>query len=89
LTSYTFIMNEILVLYIAMNTPERFQQLPKAVKSPRAKLVYYHILNKGKATLDQICETLNLKKITTYPVLSSLVEKGLLNKSGEMYSLPN
>lgn len=72
-----------------MQSPKKtLNKLPDSLSSPRAKLVYYHIVNEGKATLESICDTLNLKKITTYPILSTLVEKGLLQKSKNHYTIP-
>lgn len=67
----------------ARNTLSR---LPDSITSPNAKLVYLYLVQQTRATLDEICTHLNLKKLTTYPILSTLVDKGYLTKNGDEYA---
>lgn len=63
------------------NTPT----IPEDIKSPRAKLVYLFIQQKSGATIDQICDTLNITKISTLPIVKTLVQKDHVYRENDKY----
>lgn len=50
--------------------------VPGDIRSPQAKLVYHSLDAVGEATVDDLANRLNEKKITLLEVLDSLDERG-------------
>ena len=61
--------------------------LPDELDSPRAKLVYLYLHVAGGATLQDLQETLGLKKITLFSILDALDGRGLVEEDGEQYAV--
>lgn len=65
------------------NTPT----IPENIKSPRAKLVYLFIYQKSATTIDQICDALNITKISTLPIIKNLIRKDHVYRENEKYHI--
>ncbi|GAB3024043.1 helix-turn-helix domain-containing protein [Natronobiforma cellulositropha] len=65
--------------------PDRIAPLPPTLRSPQSKLVYLYLEATGGATVDDLNETLSMKKITILSILSSLGREELVEKSGDRY----
>lgn len=63
----------------------RIEPVPEDVESAQAKLVYVYLAATGSATIDELRETLALKKITLLSVLRSLMRAGIVEKDGSNY----
>ena len=61
--------------------------LPSELESTSSKLVYLYLRTTGECTVDDLQASLEMKKISLYPLLKSLSKKGLVNCEGETYSL--
>jgi predicted transcriptional regulator len=61
--------------------------LPGELDSPRAKLVYLYLDVTNGASLEEIQETLDLKKITLFSILDSLDGRDMIDQDGEHYAL--
>ncbi|WP_135825925.1 TrmB family transcriptional regulator [Halorussus ruber] len=62
------------------------RELPTELDSPRAKLVYLY-LQRGGASIDDLQSDLEVKKITLYSILSTLRERGLVQKQGGQFAV--
>ena len=62
-------------------------QLPDAVSSPRAKLVYLYLATHGAVCEDALCDGLAMKRISLYSVLKTLREAGHVEKDDGRYTL--
>ncbi|MCT9095312.1 TrmB family transcriptional regulator [Haloarchaeobius sp. HME9146] len=62
-----------------------FEPLPETLTSPRAKLVYFFLETAGSATVDEIQNTLGMKKIALLSVLKSLSKDGHVERDGDEY----
>ncbi|MFB6123893.1 MAG: helix-turn-helix domain-containing protein [Haloferacaceae archaeon] len=70
----------------AMESPEmRSPTLPAELVSAESKLVYLFLESTDGATIDDLHESLGMKKITIYPVLDSLREHGLVARDGQSF----
>ncbi|WP_049925256.1 hypothetical protein [Halopiger goleimassiliensis] len=63
----------------------QIERIPEAISSPQAKLIYLCLEATGGATVDDLEETLALKKIDILSVLNSLQGDGLVEQDGEEY----
>ncbi|SDR01523.1 TrmB family transcriptional regulator [Halopelagius longus] len=63
----------------------RDESLPSDLQSPRAKLVYLYLRQTEEESLEHLRTALDMKTITLYPVLGSLVEKGHVRSDGDRY----
>ena len=63
----------------------QFDAVPERLDSPQSKLVYIYLEATGGATVDDLNQTLAMKKITVLSILSSLSSEGLVEKDGETY----
>jgi predicted transcriptional regulator len=61
--------------------------VPSDLESPRAKLVYLFLSTHGEATVSELQSSLDMKKISLYCILSTLCERGLVDRSAESYCL--
>lgn len=70
-----------------LNSKERIEQLkvPSEINSNTAKLVYVYLKSVKESTLEQLCESLSLKKITVLPILSILDKNNFIEKSNQTY----
>jgi DNA-binding IclR family transcriptional regulator len=59
--------------------------VPESVDAASSKLVYLCLDEANGATITELTETLDMKKLALYSVLGSLSEKGLVEKRGETY----
>jgi predicted transcriptional regulator len=55
----------------------------EALDTPRAKLVYLALLQTEARTADDLSALLDLQKITLFDVLSTLDDKGLIEREGQ------
>jgi predicted transcriptional regulator len=68
------------------------QQMPNAgsvpddIESPAAKLVYLYLTMTGEATLSDLQNGLDLKRLTLYTILKTLRERGLVQEDGDAYA---
>jgi predicted transcriptional regulator len=62
------------------------RELPTELESPRAKLVYLYLQN-GAASIDDLQSDLEVKKITLFSILSTLRERGLVEKQGGRFAV--
>ncbi len=63
----------------------RQSAVPSDIRSPQAKLVYHSLDAVGEATVDDLAERLNEKKITLLEVLDSLAERGHVERRGRQF----
>lgn len=59
----------------------------KNCESTTAKLVILYLSVKEYASIDQMSEEFDLKKISLIPVVEELQTKGVLTRNGSMYEL--
>lgn len=59
--------------------------LPDDLRSPRAKLVYLYLKTSRGATVQELQDALNLKKITLYSLLQTLTERDLVQADADAY----
>jgi predicted transcriptional regulator len=59
--------------------------VPSTIESPCAKLVYLYLSTHGGATVTELQESLELKKITLYSVLRTLRDRRLVTEDGDRY----
>jgi predicted transcriptional regulator len=62
------------------------RELPTELESPRAKLVYLYLQN-GAASIDDLQSDLEVKKITLFSILSTLRERGLVEKQDGRFAV--
>jgi DNA-binding IclR family transcriptional regulator len=61
--------------------------LPNELDSTSSKLVYLYLRTAGECTVDDLQSSLDMKKISLYPLLQTLSKQGLVDRDGETYSL--
>ena len=59
--------------------------LPAEIESSSAKLVYFFLSTHGEATISELQECLDMKKITLYSILGTLEKRGLVGQETERY----
>lgn len=52
--------------------------VPTELESTASKLVYLFVRTTGECTIDDLQSSLDMKKISLYPLLKSLAKKGLV-----------
>ena len=62
--------------------------LPRELQSPRAKLVYLYLTTNGDATVSEMGESLDMKKLSLYSILKTLRSEDLVDCDGDRYA-PN
>jgi DNA-binding MarR family transcriptional regulator len=67
-------------------TPET-PDIPTELDSPASKLVYLYLGMAGECTVTDLQASLDMQKISLYPLLKSLSKRGLVDRDGERYSL--
>ncbi len=61
--------------------------VPDEINSSTSKLVYVYLKSVSYATLEQICESLSIKKLTLLPILNRLRKDGLVIKANQEYTV--
>ena len=61
--------------------------IPTELDSPASKLVYLYLETAGASTVNDLQASLDMGKISLYPLLKSLSKRGLVDRDGERYSL--
>ena len=72
---------------LTANADAETVSIPTELDSTSSKLVYLYLRSAGECTVDDLQASLDMKKISLYPLLKSLSKKGLVDKSGETYQL--
>jgi len=67
--------------------PKHAVDMPTDLRSPRAKLVYLFLSINGTATITELQESLNMKKISLYSILKTLRKQGVISKDDNRYAL--
>jgi len=88
----SYIINELYRLHrMSKNTLKYSAQsvrdlsIPEGINSPNAKLIYVYLKSVKSATIDQLCSSLGLKKLTAFPIISSLRKSGFIEKLDDIY----
>ncbi|MFB6195328.1 MAG: MarR family transcriptional regulator [Haloplanus sp.] len=63
---------------------ERFD-IPEQLSTAESKLVYLFVAASDGATVDDLQTSLNVRKITLFPVLDTLAERGLIDRVDDEY----
>ncbi|EJN58958.1 hypothetical protein SAMN04487950_1542 [Halogranum rubrum] len=61
--------------------------VPRAVQSPRAKLVYLYLATHGATTLAELETALDMKKLSLYSILRTLVDRSFVTHDAEHYEI--
>jgi DNA-binding IclR family transcriptional regulator len=59
--------------------------VPSELDAASSKLVYLYLATREGATITDLAETLGMRKLGLYSVLGSLVERDLVERTGETY----
>lgn len=59
--------------------------LPEALRSPRTKAVYLYLQVATRAGMTELKRSLGMPALALYPTLETLVEEGLVERSGDEY----
>ena len=62
-------------------------ELPGELESPSAKLVYLYLTTNDGASITELQDGLEMKKISLYSILSTLCKRGLVRQEAERYHL--
>ena len=65
--------------------PTQSTRVPSELESPCAKLVYLYLATHDGATVSELHEGLDLKKLTLFSVLRSLRKRGLVGEETDRY----
>jgi DNA-binding IclR family transcriptional regulator len=60
-------------------------EMPSELDAASSKLVYLYLATREGATITDLAETLGMRKLGLYSVLGSLVERDLVERTGETY----
>lgn len=60
-------------------------RIPDGIESPRTKLVYLYLSVMGAATIDRLQVDLGVNRLTLFPVLRTLVNRGYVESVGHTY----
>ncbi|SEO72191.1 Sugar-specific transcriptional regulator TrmB [Halogranum amylolyticum] len=61
--------------------------LPRELESPRAKLVYLYLSTHGTATLAELQEALDMKKLSLYSILRTLSDREYVSRDADRYTV--
>lgn len=59
--------------------------VPDGLSAAESKLVYLFVATSDGVTVDDLQSSLDLKKITLFPVLDTLSKRGLIERTGDAY----
>ncbi|MDS0295254.1 helix-turn-helix domain-containing protein [Halogeometricum luteum] len=65
--------------------PRRDPTLPAELRSAETKLVYLYVRQTGGCTPAELCESLQLTKLSVLPLLRSLRERELVRREADRY----
>ena len=71
----------------AYATQESDVSVPTDLESARAKLVYLYLDTRGTATLNDVCEALNIDKGSVLQITSTLRERGYVHQENGEYGV--
>lgn len=60
-------------------------QVPTELDTPRSKLVYLALSIDGGSTVDDLRRQLDMGKLTLFPILGGLEDRGLVERDGDRY----
>ena len=63
------------------------ERVPAELSSPRAKLVYLYLATHGAVTEDDLCEGLDMKRLSLYSILKTLRQGEFVSRDGDRYVL--
>jgi DNA-binding MarR family transcriptional regulator len=61
-------------------------RLPGVLESPQAKLVYLYLATNGESNVRELATGLSASKLALYGVLSTLEDRGVVERDGERYA---
>lgn len=61
--------------------------LPTSLDSSDSKLVYLYLATVTEATIADLRSTLDVQQLALFPVLETLESKGLIERTGETFSV--
>jgi len=61
--------------------------LPDGIESAQAKLVYLYLRIATEAEVAELATVLGLTRLSLYPILDTLVSRGLAEKRGSVYAV--
>ncbi|MFC4357862.1 MarR family transcriptional regulator [Halobium salinum] len=67
------------------NAPAVPETLPGGVSSAEAKLVYLYVRQRGACSAEELAESLRLTKLSLFPHLRTLLDRGLLRREDDRY----
>ncbi|WP_338742101.1 TrmB family transcriptional regulator [Haloplanus salilacus] len=59
--------------------------VPDDLSAAESKLVYLFVATSGGATVDDLQSSLDIKRMCLFPVLETLSERGLIERTGDAY----
>lgn len=59
--------------------------MPGEISSPSAKLVYLYLQTENGATVEELGDGLEMKKLSLFSVLKTLRQRDLVDRDGERY----
>ena len=59
--------------------------IPPELDAASSKLVYLRLAVAGEASVTDLAETLDMRKLALYGVLGSLADRGFVERTGETY----
>ena len=62
-------------------------EVPDSLTSPKSKLVYLYLATHGAVTEADLCEDLDMKRLSLYSVLKTLRRADLIEESGDTITL--
>lgn len=68
-----------------MMSQRELDRLPAELESASAKLVYLALVTTDSGTVEELQECLDLPGLTLYSVLSTLEDRGLVEREAERY----
>lgn len=63
------------------------ERVPAELSSPRAKLVYLYLATHGAVSEDDLCEGLDMKRLSLYAILKTLRKGGFVSRDDDRYVL--
>jgi sugar-specific transcriptional regulator TrmB len=61
--------------------------VPAGLDATSSKLVYLCLAEADGATITELAETLDMRKLALYSILGSLADRGFVEREGEAYRL--
>ncbi len=59
--------------------------VPEGLTAAESKLVYVFLAASDGATIDELTDALEISKISLFPVLRTLIERGVVARDGSAY----